>query len=73
MKAPQYITDDQGNRMAVVLDLETYREMLEALEDADDAHFYREGKAEIAGAEMLSVDQARAELEAFLASNEQAA
>ncbi len=58
---------------AVVLDMETYREMLEALEDADDARFYREGKAEIAGAEMLSVDQAGADLELLVAARKQAA
>jgi hypothetical protein len=32
----RYLTDDQGNRVAVVLDLETYRRLLEALEDQED-------------------------------------
>ncbi len=73
MSAPRYIIDSEGNRTAVVLDLDTYREMLEALEDADDARFYREGKAEIEGVEMLSVDQVGAELDALLAANDQAA
>ncbi len=31
MNAPQYITDAEGNRTAVVLDLETYQAMVEAL------------------------------------------
>lgn len=31
MNAPQYIADAEGNRTAVVLDLETYQAMVEAL------------------------------------------
>lgn len=32
----RYLTDDQGNRVAVVLDLETYHQLLDALEDRED-------------------------------------
>ncbi len=64
MNAPQYLTDAEGNRTAVVLDLVTYQEMLEALEDADDVRAFDEGMARLPGAEMVSIDQAEAELEA---------
>ncbi|WP_422136321.1 hypothetical protein [Endozoicomonas sp. ALD040] len=30
---PQYITDDQGNRVSVVLPLDQYQELIEDLED----------------------------------------
>ena len=30
---PQYITDDQGNRVSVVLPLDAYQELLDDLED----------------------------------------
>ena len=30
---PQYITDDQGNRVSVVLPVDKYQELLEDLED----------------------------------------
>ena len=30
---PQYITDDQGNRVSVVLPVDQYQELLEDLED----------------------------------------
>lgn len=32
----RYLTDHQGNRVAVVLDLETYHQLLDALEDRED-------------------------------------
>jgi hypothetical protein len=34
--APQFLTDDDGNRIAVVIDLATYRQMIEDLEDLED-------------------------------------
>jgi hypothetical protein len=32
---PQYITDAAGNRLSVILDLATYRMLLEALEELE--------------------------------------
>jgi hypothetical protein len=32
----RYLTDAQGNRVGVVLDLETYRQLLEAQEELED-------------------------------------
>ncbi|WP_257284227.1 hypothetical protein [Endozoicomonas sp. SESOKO1] len=31
--SPQYITDDQGNRVSVVLSVDDYQELLDDLED----------------------------------------
>ncbi|MBN1933749.1 MAG: hypothetical protein JW934_03740, partial [Anaerolineae bacterium] len=33
----QYLTNDRGQRMAVVVDIQTWDELIEALEDALDA------------------------------------
>ncbi|WP_235044564.1 hypothetical protein [Methylohalobius crimeensis] len=33
----QYITDETGNRVSVVLPLDEYRELMERLEDLEDA------------------------------------
>ncbi len=80
MNAPQYLTDAEGNRTAVVLDLETYREMLEALEDAADRDFALDYEArEAAGLltpdelDVMPLDQAIAEIEAVWAAREQQA
>jgi hypothetical protein len=35
--APQYIVDDKGNKTSVVLDLKTFTNMVEELEDLYDA------------------------------------
>ena len=35
---PQFLTDDAGNRQAVVLNLAEYNELIELLEDFIDAH-----------------------------------
>ncbi len=71
MNAPQYIVDDQGNRRAVVLDLETYRALLKTQEDADDVRAFDEGMANLEGDELLSIDELRAELETVWAARAQ--
>ena len=40
----QKITDSSGKEIAVVLDIETYNEILEKLEDLDDLKAFEEGK-----------------------------
>lgn len=35
----QFVTDEDGNRTAVILDIATYEQMLESIEDADDRAF----------------------------------
>ena len=63
--APQFITDNDGNRVAVILDLATYRQMIEDLEDLEDIRAYHDAKASIAAGEKpIPFDEVRAELEA---------
>ncbi len=41
----RYIVDEQGNRVAVVLDIEVYRQILEELEELEAIRAYDEAKA----------------------------
>ena len=36
----RYVTDDQGNRIAVLLEVEEYRRLLDALEELDSIRAY---------------------------------
>ena len=61
----RYITDADGTRVAVVLDMETYERLIEALEDLEDL---RDGTAALAALasgdeEAIPFDQAIAEIE----------
>ncbi len=42
---PRYLTDSAGNRVGVVLNMETHRQMLDDLEEIEAARAYDEGKA----------------------------
>ncbi|MBC7570019.1 MAG: hypothetical protein H7319_09835 [Spirosoma sp.] len=42
---PQYITDERGNRVSVVLPIQQWQTMLEELEELDDIRLYDEVKA----------------------------
>lgn len=42
----QYITDDEGNKVAVILPIKKYKKMLEDLEMKEDVAFYDKAKAE---------------------------
>ncbi len=62
MNAPQYVTDAEGNRTAVLLDLPSYRELLERLEELEDiAVAHAAGQEE---GDVLPYDQAMAEVHA---------
>jgi PHD/YefM family antitoxin component YafN of YafNO toxin-antitoxin module len=41
----RFITDDAGNRVAVILDLDEYHKLLEAVEELEDICAYDEAKA----------------------------
>ncbi len=41
----QYLTDREGNRVKVVLDMEQFQQMLEELEELDDIRAYDAAKA----------------------------
>lgn len=61
MNNPQYLVNDEGQRTAVLLDLETYEELLEAREELDDIRAADAAKAE--DPEGLPLAEARAEVE----------
>jgi PHD/YefM family antitoxin component YafN of YafNO toxin-antitoxin module len=58
----RYLVDGEGNRVAVMLDLETYRRLPEAEEELEDIRAYDAAKA--ANDEAIPFDQALAEIEA---------
>jgi len=41
----RYIVDENGKRMGVILSVEEYERLIEALEDLDDVRLYEEAKA----------------------------
>ncbi|MDZ4748674.1 MAG: hypothetical protein SH808_09320 [Saprospiraceae bacterium] len=42
---PQYITDDKGKKLSVVLSIEEYNTMLDELEELEDIRLYDEAKS----------------------------
>lgn len=42
---PQYITDNSGKKMSVILSLEEFKSIIEELEELDDILLYDEAKA----------------------------
>ncbi|MCC7360193.1 MAG: hypothetical protein IT317_11985 [Anaerolineales bacterium] len=58
---PQYITDAGGNRVGVILAMDVYRKVVEALEDLVDQADFDEAMA--AKAETMPFEQAIAEIE----------
>ena len=57
----RYITDSQGDRIAVVLDIEEYEALLNQLEELEALRAYDEAKA--SGDERIPFDQAVREME----------
>ncbi|MES2267227.1 MAG: hypothetical protein V4520_10725 [Bacteroidota bacterium] len=41
---PQYITDENGKKISVILPMHEYERMVQELEDADDIKLYDEAK-----------------------------
>ncbi|GAF04805.1 hypothetical protein [Saccharicrinis fermentans] len=58
----QFIEDNQGHRIAVLLPIDDYNKMLERLEEMDDVKAYDAAKA--SGDEVIPFDQAIKEIEA---------
>jgi len=56
----QYLTDREGNRVKVVLDMDQFQQMLEELEELDDIRAYDAAKA--SGDEAIPFEQAMAEV-----------
>lgn len=57
----QYLTDREGKRVGVVLDLEQFQRIIEELEDLEDIRAYDAAMA--SGEEVVPSDQAIAEIE----------
>jgi PHD/YefM family antitoxin component YafN of YafNO toxin-antitoxin module len=59
-----YIVDENGKRVSVVLPVEEYERMVEALEDLEDLRAYDEAKAEIEreGSDAVPWEQLREEI-----------
>ena len=58
---PRYVTDSEGRRVAVILDLEDYEHLLDAAEELEDIRAYDEAKA--SGEEAIPFEQAIREIE----------
>ncbi|MDP9410279.1 MAG: type II toxin-antitoxin system Phd/YefM family antitoxin [Actinomycetota bacterium] len=61
----RYIVDENGKRVGVILPVEEYERMVEALEDLEDIRLYDEAKAEIERGEdeVIPLEQAVREIE----------
>jgi hypothetical protein len=57
----QFVTDDSGRRIGVLLGIERYSELLEALEELDAIRAYDEAKA--SGEEAIPFGEAIAEID----------
>lgn len=57
----RYVVDECGNRVAVLIDIERYKHILEALEELESISAYDEAKT--SGDEAVSFDQAIQEIE----------
>ncbi len=60
----QYLVDESGKRVGVVLDIEEYERMLEEFEELEDIRAYDEAKAAIEKHEdeVIPLDQAMREI-----------
>lgn len=57
----QYVTDDAGRRIGVLLGLDRYHELLDALEEIEDIRAFDEAKA--SGDEVVPFEDAVREIE----------
>jgi PHD/YefM family antitoxin component YafN of YafNO toxin-antitoxin module len=58
---PQFLVDDKGEKIAVVLSIDEYQKLLEELEDLEDVRAYDEAKA--LGETPVPFDEAIARIE----------
>ena len=49
----QFVTDDRGKKLAVILPIKDYEKMVEELEDMEDVRLYDEAKKEDDGKRIL--------------------
>lgn len=67
MNSLQYITDNKGNKVSVVLPIKDYERMVEELEEFEDIRLYDEAMA--ANEPSIPIDQAFEMIEAKRKSN----
>ena len=60
----RYIVDEDGKRVSVILPIEEYERLIEALEDLDDVRVYDEAKAALERGEdeVVPLEQAMREI-----------
>lgn len=58
----RYLTDEEGQRLGVVLDMTRYRELLEAMEELESIRAFDAAKA--SGEEPIPFEEAVADIEA---------
>ncbi|NJL47738.1 MAG: hypothetical protein HC929_09965 [Leptolyngbyaceae cyanobacterium SM2_5_2] len=63
----RYLTDDQGNRIGVVLDIAVYQQLLDKLEELESLYAFDTAEASEDGA--IPLEDAIAEIEAQRASS----
>jgi len=59
----QFVTDDHGKKLAVILPMNDYQKMVEELEEKEDAHLYDEAKKNDTG-ERIPMEEAFKMIEA---------
>lgn len=52
----QYITDEQGKKLAIILPINEYKKMLEEIKELEDIRLYDEAKKEDDGKRVLLTD-----------------
>ncbi len=52
----QYITDDEGNKVAVIVPIHDYEKMVDAIEELEDIKLYDEAKKEDDGSRISLED-----------------
>jgi len=57
----QFITDNEGNKIAVIIPINQYQKMLEVLDDAEDTRLYKEAME--GDLEFLNAEKAFKELD----------
>lgn len=63
MNTPQYIIDNKGNKLSVILPVKDYQKMVEDLEELEDIRLYDEAKKNDTG-ERIPMQEAFAMIEA---------
>lgn len=62
MSIPQYIVDDKGERVSVILPIKEYEKLLEDLEELEDVRLYDEAVAD--NEPSMTIDEAFRQIEA---------